>query len=245
LLDAVRLNINYQRRDVKLFELGKVFAAATSEANSPAETELFSLLITGGEICENKAMPSRPLDFYDAKGAVEAALNAAGITNLHFAPAEVKHLRRGQSAVLSLDGKTIGYIGRLNEEIAANYKFKQPVYVAEVNLDAALAADSGQPAYRPLPRFPGISRDVSFVAKRTAAYDEIRKAVVDQNVELCRNVQFVDLYEGKGLADDERSITIRFEYRSDERTLLESEIEAVHNSIVKLVESTLGIKQRF
>ena len=245
LLDAVRLNLNYQRRDIKLFELGKVFAASTSETNLPAETELFSLVITGGEICENKAVSVRQLDFYDAKGAVEAALDAAGITDLNFAAADIKHLRRGQSASLSLNGNPIGYLGRLNEEIAAHYKFKQPVFVAEIDLDAALAADSKRPAYLPLPKYPGITRDISFVAKRTVAYDEIRNAIADQQAELCRNVEFVDIYEGKGLADDERSITIRLEYRSDERTLIESEIETVHDSIVKAVERALGIKQRF
>jgi phenylalanyl-tRNA synthetase beta chain len=244
LLDAVRLNLNHQRRDIKLFEVGKVFAAKTSESNLPSETEVFSLVITGGELSESKAMPVRQLDFYDAKGSVEAALGAAGIMGTAFTAAEIKHLRQGQAASVTLNGNIIGYLGRLNEEIAANYKFKQPVFVAEINLQAALDAHAAPIAYRPLPKYPGISRDVSFVAKRGVAFEDIRKAVVDQKADLCRNVQFVDVYEGQGLKENERSITIRLEYRSDERTLLESEIEALHKAIVAAVEDKLGVTQR-
>jgi phenylalanyl-tRNA synthetase beta chain len=244
LLDAVRLNLNHQRRDVKLFELGKVFGATSSESNLPAEAELFALVVTGGELSENKAIPVRPLDFYDAKGAVEAALNAAGITDLDFAAADIRHLRRGQSASISIDGNTIGYIGRLNEEIATNYKFKQPVFVAEINLQAALAAPVTPVAYQALPRYPAVVRDVSFAANRNIGFADVTNAVVKQGAELCKNVVFVDVYEGKGLADDERSITIRLEYRSDERTLIESEVEALHEQIIAAVEQKLGIKQR-
>ncbi|MEP7074463.1 MAG: phenylalanine--tRNA ligase subunit beta [Acidobacteriota bacterium] len=244
LLEAVRLNLNHQRRDLKLFELGKVFATKTGKTGLPSETELFSLALTGGEIQEDKAIPVRPLDFYDAKGAVEAALDAAGVPHVDFAPVDVKHLRRGQAAAISIGNSIIGHIGRLNEEISANYKFKQPVFVAEVSLQAALHATVTPVVYRPLPKYPGIVRDVSFAAKRSVGFNDIQKAVNDQHADVCRRVQFVDVYEGKGLADDERSITVRLEYRNDERTLLESEIEPVHSSIVAAVEEKLGVKQR-
>jgi phenylalanyl-tRNA synthetase beta chain len=244
LLDAVRLNFNYQRRDLKLFEIGKAFAAASNENGLPNEQKFLSLAITGGEIAQNKKLAMRELDFYDAKGAVEAALDAAGIDDVAFATTDVKHLRRGQSATISVNGKKIGYVGRLSNEIAAEYKFKQPVYVAELNLQSALSMLKQQNAYTPLARFPGVSRDVTFTAKRDVTYDSIRKAVKEQNSELCRNVDFVDVYEGKGLADDERAITIRLEYRSGERTLVEDEVEALHQQIIAKIQQDLPVKLR-
>ena len=244
LLEAIRLNFNHQRRDVKLFEIGKVFAAKSSETNLPVELEYFSMAVTGGEISEGKAMPVRPLDFYDAKGAVEAALEAAGVPEPEFAPAEVKHLRPGQTASVSVGGATIGYFGRLNEEMSSHYKFKQAVFVAEIDLQAALSAPSSQVVYRPLPKYPGIVRDISFVVNRQIGFADIRNSVRDQKADLCRSVEFVDVYEGKGLAENERSVTIRLEYRSDERTLIEVEVETVHRGIVAAIENDLGIKQR-
>jgi phenylalanyl-tRNA synthetase beta chain len=80
LLDAVRLNLNHQRRDLKLFEIGKVFAAQPSEDNLPNERELLTLVITGSEVQEGKEGRTRDLDFYDAKGALEATLAAAHVS---------------------------------------------------------------------------------------------------------------------------------------------------------------------
>lgn len=245
LLDAVRLNLNHQRRDIKLFELGKVFAAKSGEDNLPNERKLFSLVITGGEIQQNKAMAVRESDFYDAKGAVEAALEAVGVGAVDFNSADVRHLSKGQSAAVSIKGNEVGYIGRLSDGIASTYKFKQPVFVAEIDLQAALDAPVSVITYRPLAKYPAITRDVSLLAKRDVTFARICDAIKRQNFDLCQSIGFVDIYEGKGLADDERSITIRLEYRSDERTLIETEVEAMHKEIVICMEQELGIKQRF
>jgi len=244
LLEAVRLNLNHQRRDVKLFEIGKVFAAQPGEEDVPKEKELLTLVVTGSDIQEGKALALRDLDFYDLKGAVEAALDAAHVGGVGFTGKDVKHLRRGQAAALHIDGAEIGTLGRLSDEIAATYKFRQPVYVAEIDLQAALTRAADRAIYQPLAKYPGISRDVSFVAKRSITLDSIRDAIASQQAELCRAIQFVDVYEGKGLADDERSITIRLEYRSDERTLIEDEVEALHEGLVSFAQEKLPIKRR-
>ncbi|MGB2913054.1 MAG: hypothetical protein WBB81_05795, partial [Pyrinomonadaceae bacterium] len=187
----------------------------------------------------------RDLDLYDAKGALEAALEAVGVSNADFTSAEVKHLRKGQTAAVLVDGSRVGYIGRLSDDIAAGYKFKQPVYVAEVDLQAILDIATTPIAYRPLSKYPAITRDVSLLGDRNVSFSAIREAVTEQNFELCRNVNFVDVYEGKGLQENERSITIRLEYRSDERTLIEDEVEALHKQILTYLEQKLAIKPRF
>ena len=243
LLDSVRLNLNFQRRDIKLFEIGKVFSAI-GEGGLPNERELFAVILTGGQIYEGRTMPVHELDFFDAKGAVETALDAAGVSNIEFSAAEVKHLRRGQSASIALGGNKIGYIGRLNEEIASNYKFRQPVYVAEIDLQAVLASPTSAARYTPLPKFPAVVRDVSFVVERGTSYESIRAAAVSANEDLLISVDFVDVFEGKGLGEDERSLTVRFTYRSDERTLVEDEVNRAHDGVLTKLENELGVRQR-
>ncbi|CAN5460283.1 phenylalanine--tRNA ligase subunit beta [soil metagenome] len=245
LLDAVRTNFNHQRRDVKLFELGKVFSASSKENDLPNERELFALVLTGNEILQNKAMPLREYNFFDAKGALEIAANALNVPALEFNAATAKHLQKGQSAEVLLNGRRVGTIGRLSDEIANSYKFKQPVFVAEVDLQNLLEAKELDVLYKPLPIFPSIVRDVSLLAKRSVGFAKIKKTVEAENFELLRKVEFVDVYEGKGMADDERSMTIRLAYRSDERTLLEEEIEKIHAQILQNLEQKLGAKQRF
>ncbi|MDQ6787909.1 MAG: phenylalanine--tRNA ligase subunit beta [Acidobacteriota bacterium] len=245
LLDAVRTNFNHQRKDLKLFEIGKVFSASPKENDLPEERELFALALTGGELYENKAMTTRELDFYDAKGALEAALNSLNLPALDFAADEIKHLRKGQSAAVLLNGEAIGTIGRLNDEIASTYKFRQPVYVAEIDLQTLLQAKQDGVLYKPLPIYPSIVRDISLLAKRSLSFFEIKQAIEKENFELLRRVEFVDVYEGKGISENERSITIRLEYRSDQRTLLEDEVTNIHAQILQNLEANLGAKQRF
>jgi phenylalanyl-tRNA synthetase beta chain len=244
LLDAVRHNLNQQRRDLKLFEIGKVFASSLNEDNLPIETENLTVVLTGNESFEDRSLSSRELDFYDAKGAVEAALEAVNVGESRFSAAAVRHLQNGQSAVISVAEKPVGYIGRLNQDIASMYKFRQPVFVAEINLDAVLAAPEASTNYRPLPRYPGISRDVSFVADREVSFESVRNEIESQKPDLCRSVEFVDVYEGKGLGNNERSITVRFTYRSDQRTLTEEDVDTVHRDLVDTVVNKLGLRLR-
>jgi phenylalanyl-tRNA synthetase beta chain len=245
LVEAVRTNFNHQKRDLKLFELGKVFTASENEGGLPNERELLSIVLTGNELSQNQAMAIRPFDFYDAKGAVEMALNSLNLQEMDFAAKDVKHLRKGQSAEIKFEGNAVGTIGRLNDEISSTYKFKQPVFVAEIDLQTLLEAKQQEVFYYPLPKFPSIVRDISLLAKRSLSFSEIKKEIEAQNYELLKNVGFVDVYEGKGMADDERSITIRLEYRSNQRTLMEEEVESVHSEILKNLEDRLKIKQRF
>jgi len=98
--------------------------------------------------------------------------------------------------------------------------------------------------YRPLPKYPSIVRDVSLLAKRSVSFSEINDAIVDQNVELLRRVEFIDVYEGKGMADDERSITVRLTYRNDERTLIEQEVDELHQQIIARLEAEIAVKPR-
>jgi phenylalanyl-tRNA synthetase beta chain len=175
---------------------------------------------------------------------VEAALDAAGVSNAEFAAAEFEHLTRGQSALISLNGTPVGQIGRLGEEYAARFKFRQPVYVCELDLQQSLRAPVKPPVYQVLAKFPAVVRDITFIVKRDFSFQQLRRAIVEQGFDLLREVKFVDLYEGKGMAADERSITFRLEYRSDDRTLMDEEVEAVHHQIVSRVQDAFDIKQR-
>ncbi|MDQ3633589.1 MAG: phenylalanine--tRNA ligase subunit beta [Acidobacteriota bacterium] len=244
LLEAVRVNFNHQNKNIKLFEIGKVFAKSNSEDGLPKEQELLGFVLTGNEILEQKASSSRQLDFYDLKGAIEASLDAVKLPNLEYKSKDIKHLQSGQSAEVIFNGKSVGNIGKLSGKIASNYKFKQPIYIAEIDLQTLLENAELPAFYKPLPIYPAIIRDISLLIKRNLNFSEIRNLIKNQNFALCRKVEFVDVFEGKGMADDERSMTIRLEYRSDERTLTEDEVEQIHQKILSVLEANPDIKQR-
>jgi phenylalanyl-tRNA synthetase beta chain len=242
LLESVRHNFNHAARDVRLFETGRVFAASGGDAR-PNEVEAFALVLTGEALEEGRAT-GRVLDLFDIKGALEAATDAMRIGALEFKPAPVRHLREGQSARISLGGTEVGTLGRLSEEIADRYKFRQPVFVAEVNLTALLASGERPARYAPLPRFPSVVRDVSLVAPRAVTYGEMRRAILSLGIEECSGVTLVDVYEGAGVPEGKRALTLRVEYRADERTLRDEEVDAMHARVVGILENEFGAQLR-
>jgi phenylalanyl-tRNA synthetase beta chain len=247
LLEATRHNFNHGTRDVRLFELGRVFAAGGAseggDASRPVEVEAFALLVTGEALEEGRAT-ARAADFFDLKGALEAASDAMHVGELEVAPASVRHLREGQSARVKLGGREVGHAGRLSEELAARYKFRQPVYVAEVSLTALLATGERPARYTPLPRFPGVARDVSLVADRRVTFGELRRAVHALGLAECRGVALVDVYEGANMPEGKRSLTLRVEYRADDRTLRDEEVDATHARVVAALEGEFGAQLR-
>jgi phenylalanyl-tRNA synthetase beta chain len=245
LLEAVRHNFNHATRDVRLFETGRVFAANPERGQLPLELEAFALATTGMATEEGRAGAARELDFYDLKGALEAAVDAMNLNPLRFEAARVKHLRDGQAArITSADGKDVGSIGRLDEAVAALYKFRQPVYVAEVDLSALLEMQERPVLYTPLARYPSVVRDVSLLVGRRATLAEMLDRIRDERLEHCRDAKLVDVYEGAPLPEGKRSVTLRLEYRASERTLRDEEVEEMHARIVQALEDKFGAQQR-
>lgn len=235
LLSSLRHNFNHGKKDVRLFEIGRVFADSL-HGELPTEGEALAILATGGALEEGRSQPTREVDFYDLKGALEAAAVAMRLGPLHFAGDNVKHLRLGQTAVIELeDGKAIGSIGRLADNLAATYKFRQAVYVAELNLSALLGSEEKAVQYQTLARYPAIVRDVTLLVARSTTFVELISAVKEQRVEDCRDVQLVGTYEGANISEDQRSITLRLEYRSDDRTLRDEEVEEMHRRLVDVL----------
>jgi len=164
---------------------------------------------------------------------------------LQFMQASIRHLREGQTARIKLaDGTDIGSIGRLTEHVAASYKFRQPVYVLELDLSALLSGPVKAIQYSPLPRYPSVVRDLSLLVNRNVALDEIFRTVNEQRVDDCRSVKLVGTFEGGNIPQGKRSVTLRLEYRSDERTLRDEEVEEYHSRLTARLLDTFGAEQR-
>jgi phenylalanyl-tRNA synthetase beta chain len=244
LLSSLRHNLNHGIRDVRLFEIGRIFSVSVPR-ELPHETLALGLLATGGAIEENKAQGERELDFFDLKGALEAAVDWMNLSPLAFAQASARHLRVGQTARIKLgDGTEVGTIGRLAEPIAASYKFRQPIYVLELDLSALLSGPAKTIQYSPLPRYPSVTRDISLLVNRNVALEEIFETVNNQQVADCRSVKLVGTFEGGNIPASKRSVTLRLEYRSDERTLRDEEVEERHSRLTAALLERFAAEQR-
>ncbi len=245
LLQSVRHNLNYGTRNVRLFETGRVFAGlAGSEGESPREREAIALVATGGRRHAGRAGVSDALNFYDLKGALEAVAEGMNAGELEFEATNLRHLREGQAARISLNGERIGSVGKLADDVAARYKFRQTVYLAEADFGRLLVSQTPAPRYTPLPRFPAVLRDVSLIADRRREFAEMRRAVAELKIEECRAIDLVDVYEGEGVPEGKRSVTLRLEYQGGDRTLRDAEVDSMHGRVLDELKSRTGAQVR-
>jgi phenylalanyl-tRNA synthetase beta chain len=245
MLEAVRHNFNRGTRDVRLFELGRIFQASAEPGELPVEREALSLIATGGWIEEGRAGAVRELDFYDLKGAVEAAADALQLPALGFAEIRARHLRPGQSAaIMDADGNAVGSIGRLNEALSGEFKFRQPVYVAELDLTHLLHLPAVPVRYMPLGRYPSVVRDISVLVSRRITVAELIASLNTDPAAEWRGAVLVDTYEGKGVSEGQRSVTLRLSYQSADRTLRDEEVEQLHATLVDRLSNEFGAQLR-
>jgi phenylalanyl-tRNA synthetase beta chain len=240
LVEALELNVNHGTRSVRLFEIGKRFAAGESRPN---ERETLALLLSGS-LDEHDFRARRESDFFELKGVVEALLDRLRVPGFTFERAGVEYLHRGQAASIVLDGETVGVLGRLSPELAAHRKIKQPVYVAEIALDRLLEIEAPQTTYTRLPKYPSVVRDISIVLPNSAQYAEIERAIRDLDVPHLASVALYDVFRGGKIAADHRSVTIRLEFRSDSRTLTDDEASAGHAVVVDRLARMFGAELR-
>ncbi len=244
LLDSLRTNLNHGIRDVRLFEIGRIFGGAAG-GDLPEERLSLAMIATGSAVQQNAAQVTRELDLFDVKGALESALDWMNIPQLVYKSATAPHLRKGQAgAIQTVKGKRIGTIGRLAEDIATAYKFRQPVYVLELDLSELLASGEKLVQYTRLPKYPSVVRDLTLLVDRDVTFAALVDAFHEQAIDDCREVKLVGTYDGPNIPVGKRSITLRVVYRSDDRTLRDDEVEERHATLTGSLLKTFAAEQR-
>ncbi|HKP86957.1 MAG TPA: phenylalanine--tRNA ligase subunit beta, partial [Blastocatellia bacterium] len=241
LLESLQHNFNQGQRDVKLFELGRVFGAGENER--PAEREALGVVLSGA-VSPEDWRGGRQADFYDLAGAVEAALGSLSVSGFTIERASVEYLHPGQSAVLMRDGIEVARYGRLHPSVASQFKFRQPVFVGEIEFGRLLELPADEVRYSALPRLPASSRDVSALLPDTAMWGEIEKAIKELGIREVAGLRVFDMYTGKGMPDGMRSLAFRVTYRGEGRTLTDEEVSRMHERVRQLLESRFGAQLR-
>jgi phenylalanyl-tRNA synthetase beta chain len=231
LLESLRHNLNHGNRDVSLFEIGRIFANLVA-GELPHERESLALVATGGALESGLAQASVETDFYRLKGALESAVDTINAAPLTFVSSDIKHLRMGQAArILLAGGAEVGSIGRLSESLVSDYKIRQPVFVAEIDFTALIGSVQTSTQYVPLPRYPSVVRDITLLVGRDIDFASLVESLNDSNTPDYAGTRLVGTYEGPNIPEDKRSVTLRVEYRSPERTLRDEEVDERHHAL--------------
>lgn len=240
LLGALERNFNYGNRDVKLFEIGKVFEAGPGR---PLERESLALAMSG-YVAPGDWRNRRMVDFYDLKGAVEAVLEALKISGFTIERPDVEYLHPGQSAALVRGGLRVACFGRLHPRTASLYKFRQAVFVAEIDLGSLMELPAERASYSALPRLPASHRDISAILPESVAWSDLERAIADLGIKEIVSVRLFDVYKGGGVPEGARSLAFRVTYRGEGRTLTDQEVNQMHDRVRGMLQNRFGAQLR-
>jgi phenylalanyl-tRNA synthetase beta chain len=217
LLAALRTNLARKQPRVRLFEIGGCFAA---EAGSYTQNERLAGLAYGGAVSEQWGTPARNVDFYDVKGDVEA-LFAPRSLSFQAAPHPASH--PGRSARILLNGRAIGWIGELHPQRQQQYDLPQAVVWFEVEL-AALTQDD-VPKLAEISRFPPVRRDVAVLVDENVTVQSLLEAMQAEKAPNVVELALFDVYRGKGVEQNKKSLAFRVLLQDTQKTLTDNEIE--------------------
>jgi phenylalanyl-tRNA synthetase beta chain len=240
LVDAVAHNRRREQRDVRLFEIGARFSRAHGERRSLA------CAWTGTAVPDHWGGGAREVDFFDMKGIVERVADALRLDVSTEAHRE-GWLMPGRSAAVMTDGVRIGVLGQLATAIAEAHGLptQDAVYVAEIDLDQAEAASPKEEArVEPLPRYPSVTRDISVLIDETLAAETVRATVRAAAPPTLVQIREFDRYQGKGVPDGKISLSLRFTFRSSDRTLTDVEVQTAMDAILAALKQRHSAIQR-
>ena len=238
LLYSLEQIYNYNKarnlKDVCIFEIGKGFY---KEETYNEELKLAGLM-TGKYYLD---INSTNVDFYIVKGIVEELLDYLGYAGRYtINTGEVpKELHPGISAVINIQGKNVGIIGRLHPSVS-----KDDVYVFEINLEKLLQNRTSKLKVKEISKYLGMQKDVSFVVKKNITNKQIIDIIKKSGGRLLTNIEVFDVYTGDKIGNDEVSIAYNLKFEDMSKTLTEEEVMTIFNKIISEVENKLNAKVR-
>ena len=241
LLATMASNRRLEEGPLRLFEVSRVYHYWGE--GLPHEREMAVGVMTGATAPVSWRGEPRPLDFFDARGAMDAVLGRLGVQG-DYHSLEDPALRPGRAAALSVAGKEVGLLGEVDADTLARFDVDGgPVVLFELDLEALLEALPAEGRrFRPVPRYPDATRDLALVVPLETPAAQVQ-AVLEAHPLVAR-VTLFDVYVGPQVAAGRRSLAYRLTLRSPERTLTTAEVERATEEILATLRREVGATPR-
>ena len=228
MLDILSRNNAYHNKSVKLYEIAKIYLPIEDQM-LPEEPKMLLLGTYGAN--EN---------FFTLKGELEAVF--AGLRLKKASYAAVKNnpsYHPGRCAAVSIDGVEVGVMGQVHPLVAKNYGIDVDVYCAEINFTKLLDCLLPDATYTPLPKYPSVTRDLSLICDETVTVADAEAVITAAAGKLLRGVKLFDIYRGVGVPEGKKSMAFSLELRADDRTLTDTDSEAVVTKVLSALKEKL------
>ena len=235
LVGAVSHNLKRQQPRVRLFETGLRFVP---EGQELIQTPTLALAVTGSRMPQAWSDKEEAVDFFDVKGDVETLLTRTGEPEAYrFVSAQHPSLHPGQTARIEKNGQAVGWIGAIHPNLMKQVGVKQTVFLVEIDLEAL--QNVAVPAFGELSKFPEMRRDLALVVNQSVAVDEVMTLIREKAGDYLTKLNLFDVYQGKGIDPDRKSLALGLTWQHPSRTLTDEEVnDSVESVVAHLADRT-------
>ncbi|PCJ18353.1 MAG: phenylalanine--tRNA ligase subunit beta [Gammaproteobacteria bacterium] len=239
LLKALQHNQNRQQDRIRFFEMGHRFITSSEGLT---EQNVLAGAVTGPRFEESWTGDKQSVDFYDVKGDLEVVLGLAGGVSCQFEAASHPSLHPGQCCAIVKNGQKIGYLGALHPKVQQALSLDGPIYLFELQLSSVLGG--AKAGFEEISKFPEVRRDIAVIVDKGVAAGQLMQGVEEVAGELLRNVTLFDVYEGAGLGNGKKSLAMGLTLQHASRTLNDSEVNSLIDSVVSFLKQEFNATLR-
>ncbi|RSI10331.1 Phenylalanine--tRNA ligase beta subunit [Streptococcus sanguinis] len=244
ILDSLAYNVARKNKNLTLYEIGKVFEqTGNPKEELPNEINSFAFALTG--LVNEKDFQTKPVavDFFYAKGVVEALFAKLGLTAEYAASNQIKSLHPGRTALISINGQPVGFVGQVHPATAKAYDIPE-TYVAELNLSAIEEQLQPTQPFTEITKFPAVSRDVALLLKAEITHQEVLDAIQAAGVKRLTDIKLFDIFSGDKLGVGLKSMAYSLTFQNPEASLTDEEVAKYMEKIEKSLTEKLGAEVR-
>ena len=239
LLSTLSHNQKFEQIGIRLFEIGKVFLPRGKDL--PEEREMLCAVLSGSRAELSWQADKEPLDFFDAKGAVENLLNQLGL-KASFDIGDDEILFSGRGANIIVEDDKVGIVGDVHPKVTQAFELSNTICLIEIDLEKLLTKVTGIKEYQSIPRFPSVTRDIALIVDEQVSYGRVEEII--QSFPLVTKVTLFDLYRGEQIAEGEKSFAMRIVYQSPSHTLTDEEVDQTQEQMLARLHQELGANLR-
>jgi phenylalanyl-tRNA synthetase beta chain len=243
MLEALAFNVKRRQTDLAFYEIARVYLPRKEES-LPAEPVHLAIGLTGRRHETGWNQTGAEFDFYDLKGLWELIVAKFALPEPELQRSAQPFLHPGQAVDLALSGQSVGYLGRIHPRIQAVYGLSQPVYLLELDLTLAGAWLNPEIEFCAPRKFPAVQRDLALVLPKEIAAAEVIAQIKANSGNLVETVELFDVYQGDQVPQGQRSLAFNLSYRSQERTLNDTEINQMQTELLKKLNAKYGAEIR-
>lgn len=243
LLKNALYNINHGQKNIRIFELKKVFTR--KDEKLATEKLHLSGIITGELDPVYWKDSSEQIDFYDVKGIIENILNELNVEKCEYQISAEPFYQPGMGADIIIDGKIIASLGKIDPKVAVKYDIDISTFAFDIDLDTIFSMDIfHDPVFKNIPKFPPILRDISFVISKEHKYSDIIDTIKKVGKNNISKIVLFDEFAGKNIKDGFHSLTFSLVFSSDTKTLTDEYINNILKKVIKSLKNSYNAEMR-